>query len=364
MSRFVDYFPGIEQPKAGEREAIEGIIAAMSSETDKVARAGGGRAVRASHAKTTGLLKGEFRVHPDLADPFRQGLFADGGAVFPALARLAQGAGEHLPDRVSTHRGLSVKLFGVRGDKLPGHADETQDFIFATGPVFPDPDAAAFLTSIRRIEKHAGGSVRLKRAVSGTARRLNALSKALRGRDVPVLDFFGHAPLHPLAESYHSQVPLRFGRYLAKLALFPVAPAQVAWRGRTIDASGDDDAFAHAVERYCADQDTVFEMRAQLLTNLDRMPIEDASVEWPESESPYVTVGTLVLPAQAAMGAERVRFVEERVTFRPSHSLAAHRPLGSLGRARLAVYGALAAKRQGHNGSAPLEPAGLDAIPD
>ena len=364
MPTFVPFHAGMERPEPGEREAIDGIVAAMSSETDKVAKAQGGRAVRASHAKTTGLLKGEFKVHANLAEPFRQGLFADGGAVFPALARLAQGPGEHLPDRVSVHRGLSVKLFGVRGDKLPGHADETQDFIFATGPVFPDADAAAFLTSIRRIERHAGGSVLLKRVVSGTALRLNALSKALRGRDVPVLDFFGHKPLHPLAESYHSQVPMRFGQYVAKLALFPVAPAQAALGDRPVDASRDDDAFRHAVERYFSGEQAVFEMRAQLLTNPDTMPIEDASVEWPERESPYVPVGTLVLPAQAAMSAARVRFVEERVTFRPSHSLAAHQPMGSLMRTRLAVYGALSARRQGHNGSAPLEPAGLDAIPD
>ena len=364
MPEFVPYHEGLEQPKAGERDAIAGIIAAMSSETDKVAKAEGGRAVRASHAKTSGVLKGTFRVHADLPAPLAQGLFAEGGATFPALARFAQGAGEHLPDRVSLHRGLSLKLFAVSGEKLAGHDGDTQDFVFATGPVFPDPDAASFLTSIRRIEKHAGGSVLLKRLVSGTARRLNAAVKAVRGRDVPVLDFFGHAPLHPLAESYHSQVPMRFGSLVAKLALFPVAPAQVALHGKTVDVGRDPDAFRHATARFFERETAIFEMRVQLLSNPATMPIEDASVEWPEHESPYVAVATLTLPAQPAMSAERVRFVEERVSFRPSHSLAAHRPLGSLMRARLAVYGAVAARRQGHIGSTPVERGGLDVVPD
>ncbi|MBE7210959.1 MAG: hypothetical protein INR65_08060 [Gluconacetobacter diazotrophicus] len=59
-----------------------------------------------------------------------------------------------------------------------------------------------------------------------------------------------------------------------------------------------------------------------------------------------------------------MRFVEERVAFRLAHSLAAHRPMGSLMRTRLAVYGAPAAKRQNHNGFVPAAPSGLDAVPD
>ncbi|MBE7210668.1 MAG: catalase family protein [Gluconacetobacter diazotrophicus] len=364
MDGLVRYHEGMERPEPGEREAIEGIIAAMSVETDKVADAQGGRAVRASHAKTSGVLKGELRVHDDLAAPFRQGLFATPGASFPALVRFAQGAGEHLSDKVSTHRGMAVKLFGVQGPKLPGHPDDTQDFVFATGPVFPDKDAGAFLGSIRKIESHAGGSETLKRAVSATARGLNAAAKAVTGSDVPRLDFFGHAKLHPLAESYHSQVPLRFGDHVAKLAWFPVTTAQEGLRGATIDTAENPDAFRHATESYFRAQPAVFELRAQLCTDLDTMPIEDASVEWPERDSPYVPVATLTIPPQAAMSELRVRFVEENVSFRPAHSLEAHRPLGSLMRARLAVYGALAAKRQDHNGSAPVEPAGLDAVPD
>ncbi len=360
---FVRYHDGLEQPAPDERAVIEGIVEAMRSETDKVAQTRRGLAVRASHAKPSGIVKGTLVVPEGLPPALRQGLFAQPGS-YPALVRFAQGPGEHLSDRISTHRGMSVKIFSVEGEKLPGHEADTQDFVFATGAVFPDADAAAFLKSIRRIESHAGGNSRLKEVVSNSARAINATVKAVTGHDVPMLDFFGHPPLHPLAESYHSQVPMRFGDHVAKLAWFPVTPEQIELAGEKLDTNFDSNVFRHATVTYFERNDAVFELRAQLCTNVDTMPIENASVEWPEKQSPYVTVATLVLPQQAAMSPERVAFVEQRIGFRPAHSLAAHRPLGSLMRARLRAYDALAAYRQAYNRAIPIEPASIDEIPD
>ena len=80
------------------------------------------------------------------------------------------------------------------------------------------------------------------------------------------------------------------------------------------------------------------------------MPVEDASVEWPVAESPYVTVARLVLPAQQAYSRERESFVEEDCAFCPAHSLEAHRPLGSRMRARMFAYEALSTARHRENG--------------
>ena len=52
------------------------------------------------------------------------------------------------------------------------------------------------------------------------------------------------------------------------------------------------------------------------------------------------------------------------MSFRPSHSLEAHRPLGSLMRARLRVYAVLASFRMTQDGVAAIEPATLEAVPD
>lgn len=51
---------------------------------------------------------------------------------------------------------------------------------------------------------------------------------------------------------------------------------------------------------FLRDNDVVHELRAQLWTDADTQPIEDASVEWPSAESPCRTIATLRLPGQDA----------------------------------------------------------------
>lgn len=106
-----------------------------------------------------------------------------------------------------------------------------------------------------------------------------------------------------------------------------------------------------------------FDIGIQLRTDLDRMPVEDASVEWPESESPYEPVARLLLAAQDAYSPARADFVEEDLSFCPAHSLAAHRPLGSLMRARMHAYEVLGAERRRENGRLLREPRAIEELP-
>ena len=76
-----------------------------------------------------------------------------------------------------------------------------------------------------------------------------------------------------------------------------------------------------------------------------------------------MTVATIKLPRQNAYSAERQAYFDDVMTFRPAHSLAAHRPLGSVMRARLKVYEALSSFRHGRNAIAPEEPADASRIP-
>jgi len=104
-------------------------------------------------------------------------------------------------------------------------------------------------------------------------------------------------------------------------------------------------------------------LRAQLWSDATSQPIEDALVEWSETEAPFRTIGMIRLPRQDAYGAERVRYFDEVMTFRPAHSLEAHRPLGSVMRARLQVYKALSDFRHQENGTATRPTAGIGQIP-
>lgn len=51
------------------------------------------------------------------------------------------------------------------------------------------------------------------------------------------------------------------------------------------------------------------------------------------------------------------------MTFRPAHSLEAHRPLGSVMRARLQVYKALSDFRHRENGVTPANTRSIEEIP-
>ena len=354
------YTADIEHPAADEQESIDGIIRGMSQQTEQVEERQH-HAVRASHAKSSACVVGELTVADGLPPELAQGLFATPGPHDVAV-RFAQGPGEVLGDRVSTHRGMATKVFGVKGEKLPGHDADTQDFVFATGTTFPSGTAKGFLKDGTVIGKAVGTPEGFKSAVSATARGFNQVLHAF-GQESAKADFFGHPFSHPMSEGYFSQAPIRFGDYVAKLAAIPVAPEQLALADWRLDPHENEDGFRHAAVAYFADHDAVYEIKAQLWVDADKQPIEDTSVDWPVSLSPYVTVATLRLPRQAAYGPERVRVFDDVMSFRPAHALAAHRPLGSVMRARLQVYAALSDLRHRENGVACREPQGVDSIP-
>lgn len=151
-----------------------------------------------------------------------------------------------------------------------------------------------------------------------------------------MLDFFGHPYRHPLAECYFSQAPIRYGDYIAKLGVFPVSPALESIRGERFEPEGEN-GLRKAMENYFNAQSAEFEKRVQLCTDLTRMPVENANTEWPESESPYQPVALLHFAVQNPYTEARRQYIDEQLLFWPAHSLAAHRPLGSIMRARMQV---------------------------
>ena len=358
---YLPYRDDIETPEEGEQESIDGIIKGMTQESQTVEKREG-HAVRASHAKSTACVIGELVVAENLPPELAQGLFAKAGS-FPVAVRFAQGPGENLGDRVSTHRGMAIKVFGVEGEKLPGHDAPTQDFVLASGPTFPAGTAAGFLSQAQKIGLTVPMPEGVKSAASSLARNINKVLNAVGAGPSPTLDFYGHPFSHPLDDYYFSQCPVRFGDHVAKLGAFPVAPEQLALDDWQLDPLQDEDGFRHAAIAYFDEHDAVFELRAQLWANAETQPIEDASVEWPAQDSQYRTVATIRLPRQPAYGPERVRYFDEVMTFRPAHSLAAHRPLGGVMRARLQVYQALSDFRHRENGVRAANTASVEQIP-
>lgn len=361
--KWVRYTPEVETLLEDEQKIMDEIIESMTRLSGRT-REKLGHNVRVSHAKSHGLAVGELTVMDNLPYHLAQGLFIQGG-TYPVIVRLANVPGEVLPDAVNTERGFAFKILGVEGQKINGHEGQTtQDFVLDTGVNFPMPDAKAFLLQHKTVIEHLPKvPTFVKEAASAVARVTNEVLNKL-GADSPKLDFFGDSRIHPLAEAYYTQSPLRYGDYIAKLAIVPVSAKQkeLADDHVTVDSYHDENALRTATVNYLRENDAEFEVRIQLCTDLEKMPVEDANKDWSQEESPYVPVARIRLPKQEAYSEARQQYVEA-LSFSPAHSLEAFRPLGSIMRARLQAYPAMAQLRRKANHEPMGEPASIDAVP-
>jgi len=116
------------------------------------------------------------------------------------------------------------------------------------------------------------------------------------------------------------------------------------------------------VNAYFAQNDALWELRVQLCTDIDAMPIEDASVPWPEDKSPFITVAHISVPRQVAWSEARSAAIDDGMSFSPWHGLAAHRPIGSIMRVRKVVYDTMSKLRARQNKVSVTEPMSLPAV--
>lgn len=111
-------------------------------------------------------------------------------------------------------------------------------------------------------------------------------------------------------------------------------------------------------------QGAVWELRAQLGTDLQETPVEDASIEWPEDLTLYRTVATITVEAQDTYSPERRVFADDELSFNPWHCLLEHQPLGSIQRVRRPVYADSVRVRSHLNALEPREPETIDTLPE
>ena len=357
------YAPNVEQVPADEAETIEKIGQMMIGMASKVQQRHG-KAMRATHAKATGLLKGELVVAAGLPPELAQGMFARPGR-YDVLVRYSQGPSNPVPDRASGQRGMSLKVLGVEGPHVAGSREQTtQDWVLAPDPAFANATASSFLLTFKIGASNTPSMPdEVIVGVSYAARGVEAVLEAV-GQENGTLKLLGRPPLHPVSHPYYGQAPVRYGDYIAKVAAFPTAETLAAVGNPHVDTSQDPDAFRSAMVAFFAKQGAAFDLRVQLCTDLEAMPIEDASAEWPEAQSPYRTVAHLTLPPQDAFSDGRFRYFEQRLAFNPIHALQAHHPLGGINRARMAAYLQTQDFRQQQDGVSPAEPGSSAEVPD
>lgn len=349
----VRYAPSIEQVDPDESKTIAKLVALMKSINETTFK-DYGHSVRSSHAKSCGLLKGELRVLDNLPPALAQGMFAK-PATYSVVMRLSTQPGDMLDDSVSCPRAIALKIIGVEGERLPGsEGQETQDFIMQNGPTFEAKDAKTFLNHLRMIAPTADTGQAWKKAFSTVMRGAEAVVESMGGES-GILKALGGEPMtHLLGETYYTQVPLLYGPYMAKISVAPVSRELRDLIGTPLDVTGKPNGLREAVVDFFRDHGAEWELRVQLCTDLDTMPIEDSSVRWPEDQSPYVPVARITVPPQEAWSEARSAAIDDGLAFSPWHGLTAHRPLGSIMRARKAAYAMSAQFRQEHN-KRPIE---------
>ena len=151
-------------------------------------------------------------------------------------------------------------------------------------------------------------------------------------------------------------MPILYGAYVAKVAVRPASPDMKRLTDAPLNVNGKPNGLREAVSAFFAENGAEWELCVQLNTSADTMPIEDASVAWPEDESPFVPVARITAAPQEAWDEAKHARIDDRMSFSPWHGIAAHRPLGAIMRVRKAVYEASSGFRAKANGLTLLEP--------
>ena len=356
MNTPVRYTPSVEVVEDDEAETVQELVETLTKIQKKTLE-DGGHAIRSVHAKSHGLLDVQVIVPQGLPIDLAQGLFAKPG-TYHGVMRYSTIPGDVLDDNVSTPRGLAIKVMGIEGPRLPGsEGASTQDFVMVNGPAFNAPNAKKFLGTLKQLAATTDKAPGLKKALSTALQGVEKAIEALGGKSATLITLGGHPETNVLGETYFTQVPMRYGDYIAKLSIAPASAPLKALTNAKVDLDDRPDGLRQAVVEFFTTQGAEWELRAQLCTDLDAMPVEDASVEWPEDQSPYVTVARIVAAPQDAWSDVKAESIDDGMAFSPWHGITAHQPLGSVMRARKQSYEMSKRFRAEHNGKPIVEPA-------
>ncbi|MFI9804640.1 catalase family protein [Streptomyces sp. NPDC052301] len=337
--------------------------------TESVTTGGTGQAVRDAHAKGYGLVRGEVEILDGLPAEYAQGIYATPGR-HDALVRFSNGSPHAGADaRLGRATGLALKMFDIDGPTLLEDEPDSRTFDYNTinAPVFFCNSVAHYLF-IQELFLNAG--TYFAEGKSGRHRffREFVTGKGSLDQDHWAWEEFltfllvSQRPLvNVLLATYTTMGAVRHGDYIAKVRLAPDPACAAGVAERRIDPSSAREVFRPALVAELRARPYVFDIQVQLCADLERMPVEDLTVEWPEQLSPYVTVAKLRFPEQDISGEDNLRRMDG-LSFTPWRVTEAHRPLGSMMRARKEVYRASSRLRHRLNNQDRCEPRSADDV--
>jgi catalase len=296
---------------------------------------------RGFHAKGTGV-RAKFQVRSDLPSHLQVGLF-QAGATYDSLVRFSNARGEVLGDLSKDQRGVAIRLKTNPGKTLsPGNDSNIQDFLmtntpisFARNPVQFIEVGEILLGGIGRVVPRLVKKYGLKEA-----RRIMGVFLA------PVISF---KPLQ--MNTYWSRTSYKFGEHAIRYLIQPAAGSKTWSTARQFSevlrsvrqGVPQREYYLREKLREALREDEVrFDFCIQLFVDEKRTPVEDAYIEWKESDSPAIALATLIIPKQEFD--TQLQQDMEHMAFNPwnTNDLT---PLGLINLARKKVYDASAVHR-------------------
>lgn len=374
-STLVQYRPDLEVIPDDEQASIDKMIIDLlnnnlhqftkSVNDRRLWRNGKPHALRDAHAKSHAILRGELTVLPGLDPALAQGMFAEPGRTYEVIARISSTAGAIRSDQVRGVRGLGLKVLGVDGERVEPELfpEPNQDFVFVTEPEFLFSDAADYASAGMRTATALARTPDWAMVVLNTTLRLARRVAHRVGRELPPkLRVFADPNFHLLGQTFYTAAPIRFGKYVAKLSVAPASESVKALKNTTVSDHGSE-ALTKAVTEFFSSNRAEYVVSAQLCTDEEAMPIEDATVPWTEDLSPYRPIATLTYNQQTAYSDALRDFGDDVLTINSWRAIQEHRPLGSINRLKLKVYEASSEFRHRNNGVPRYEPSDLSSMP-
>lgn len=289
-----------------------------------MARRGDGSVRRGFHAKgICSVPRAEFRCSAQLPPALQVGIWKP-NAAYPAVVRFSSSLSDVQPDGNRQGHGIGFRISAPDGvhdillsDSPTSHARDAEQFMALADAL----TSRARLVTIFRLARRVGWreAIRMLRTVLRTSTSsMTSLATA----------------------SYWSRTAFSFAGTAVRFVMRP-KNAAAALAGRGADYLRDEMA------RRLAAADVHFDLAAQYYVDERQTPIEDGSREWREGISPPVPLGRLTLPRQDLTSDDsRGRAASiDKLAFTPWNTVGDIRPLGSLNRARNAVYRASAHAR-------------------
>lgn len=347
----------LDETETKRRENLQATLRKISETTNRHSA----HATRSVHAKSHGLIYGEMEIYNNLPAHLAQGMFATPKKL-PLVMRFSTVPGDILNDKLCTPRSLAIKILGVEGERLTGSEEATtQNFLFVNGSSFLSSSVQQFLSNLKLLAT-SDNSPEFKQFLSQIFQATSKLIESLSGGRQRLLNGEGQPETNLLGETYFSQDPILYGNFMAKVALVPVAPALLALTDKPVDISFASDSLRKSVVDFFITNTAVWELRVQLCTDINHMPIEDSSVIWSEHISPYLPIARITAKPQIAWSPYRSQVVDNGMMFSPWHGIKSHRPLGSVTRLRKIAYEMSKENSAALNGKTIAEPTNLDDL--